>query len=110
MGQVLQTVLATSYHGAASAGLCLVPSYCLCHLPLPALDFLAPWLQLLPLHGLPPLWQMTVISPLWKQKGTPSDPATYRGLSALHPLGKLLALSYLRYLDDKTHCQGWLAK
>ena len=51
-----------------------------------------------------------MISPVWKQKGTPSDPATYRGLSVLHPLGKLLALSYLRRLDDETHCHGWLAK
>ena len=48
MGQELQTVLDTSYRGAASAGLCPVPSYCLRHLPLPALDVLAPWLQLLP--------------------------------------------------------------
>ena len=51
-----------------------------------------------------------MISPVWKQKGTPSDPATYRGLSVLHLLGKLLALSYLRRLDDETHCRGWLAK
>ena len=48
MGQELQTVLDTSYRGAVSAGLCQVPSYCLRHLPLPALDVLAPWLQLLP--------------------------------------------------------------
>ena len=47
-GQELQTILDTRYRGAASAGLCPVPSYCLCHLPLPALDMLAPWLQLLP--------------------------------------------------------------
>ena len=47
-GQELQTILDTRYRGAASAGLCPVPSYCLRHLPLPALDVLAPWLQLLP--------------------------------------------------------------
>ena len=51
-----------------------------------------------------------MISPVWKQKGTPSDPATYRGLLVLHPLRKLLALSYLRCLDDETHCHGWLPK
>ena len=48
MGQELQTILDTHYRGAASAGLCPVPSHCLCHLPLPVLDMLAPWLQLLP--------------------------------------------------------------
>ena len=48
MVQELQTILDTCYRGVASTGLCPVPSYCLCHLPLPALDVLAPWLQLLP--------------------------------------------------------------
>ena len=42
MGQELQTILDTRYQGAASAGLCLVPSHCLRHLPLPALKVLAP--------------------------------------------------------------------
>ena len=56
MGQELQTILDTRYRGAASAGLCPVPSHCLHHLPLPALEVLAPWLQLLPQRGLPPLW------------------------------------------------------
>ena len=51
-----------------------------------------------------------MISPVWKHKGNPSDPATYRGLSVLHPLGKLLALSYLHRLDEATHRQGWLAE
>ena len=43
-GQELRTILDTRYRGAASAGLCPVPSQCLHHLPLPALDVLAPWL------------------------------------------------------------------
>ena len=34
----------------------------------------------------------------------------YRGLLVLHPLGKLLALSYLHRLDAETHSQGWLAE
>ena len=51
-----------------------------------------------------------MISPVWKHKGTPSDPATYRGLSVLHPLGKLLALCYLHRLDEATHHRGWLAE
>ena len=51
-----------------------------------------------------------MISLVWKEKGTPSDPTTYQGLSVLHPLGKLLALSYLHHLDDETHCQCWLAE
>ena len=53
VGLELQTILDTHYQGAASAGLCLVPLYCLHHLTLPALNVLAPWLQLLPQHGLP---------------------------------------------------------
>ena len=52
-GQKLQTILDSYYQGAASAGLCPAPSYCLCHLPLPALYMLALWLQPLPQHGLP---------------------------------------------------------
>ena len=51
-----------------------------------------------------------MISPVWKQKGAPSDPAMYRGLSVLHPLGKLLALSYLHRLDAETHRHRWLAE
>ena len=47
-GRELQTILDTHYQGAASAGLCPVPSHCLRHLPLPVLDMLALWLQLLP--------------------------------------------------------------
>ena len=53
---------------------------------------------------------MTVISPVWKHKGSPLDPITYRGLLVLHPLGKLLALSYLHHLDKETHHRGWLAE
>ena len=51
-----------------------------------------------------------MISPVWKHKGTPSDPAKYRGLSVLHLLGKLLALCYLHRLDEETHHRGWLAE
>ena len=51
-----------------------------------------------------------MISPVWKHKGTPSDPATYRGLSVLHPMGKLLALCYLHRLDEETHPRSWLAE
>ena len=43
-GQELQTILDTHYQGAASTGLCPVPSYCLCHLPLPVLEMLVTWL------------------------------------------------------------------
>ena len=51
-----------------------------------------------------------MISPVWKHKGSPLDPTMYRGQSVLHPLGKLLALSYLHRLDAETHCPGWLAE
>ena len=56
IGQELQTILDTGYRGAASAGLCPVPSHCLHHLPLPALEVLALLLQLFPQRGLPLLW------------------------------------------------------
>ena len=51
-----------------------------------------------------------MISPVWRHKGSPSDPTIYRGLSVLHPLRKLLALSYLHYLDEETHRHGRLAE
>ena len=79
-------------------------------MPLPALNVLAPWLQLLPQCGLLLLWQITVISPVWKQKGTPLDPAIYWELTVLHPLRKLLALSYLHCPDADTHCHSWLVE
>ena len=44
MGLELQTILNTHYQGAASSSPCPVPSYCLCHWPLPALNMLAPWI------------------------------------------------------------------
>ena len=65
---------------------------------------------MLPLSGLPSLWQTTVISPVWKQKGAPPDPEINWGFSILHPLGKLLALSYLYLLDAEMHRPGWLAE
>ena len=34
----------------------------------------------------------------------------YWELSVLHPLGKLLALSYLHRLAVETHSRGWLAE
>ena len=34
----------------------------------------------------------------------------YWGLSVLHLMEKLLALSYLSHLDAKTHHYGWLAE
>ena len=46
---------------------------------------------------------------MWKHKGSSSDPTIYWGLLVLHPLGKLLAFSYLHRLDEETH-QGWLAE
>ena len=62
----MQTILDTCYRGVASAGLCLVPLYCLCHLPLPAHDMLVPWLQMLPQCALLSLWKTTVIGLVWK--------------------------------------------
>ena len=62
------------------------------------------------MRGLPELWQTTVISPVWKQKGSPTDPSRYRGLSVLHPLGKLLSLALLQRLDVATHEHDWLAE
>ena len=65
---------------------------------------------MVPQQGLLPLWQTTVISPVWKQKGTPSDPTTYQGLPVLHLLGKLFAVNYLSHLDNETHSRHWLAE
>ena len=110
MGLELLTILNTHCPGATSAGLYPVSSYCFCYLPLPALNMLTPWLQLLPQCGLPILWQTTVISLAWMQKCPSSEPSIYQGLSVLHLVGKLLAISYLHCLDAETHYHGWLVK
>ena len=64
MGQELETILDTRYYGAARAGLCQVPSHCLYHLPLLAINMLEPWLQLLPQCRPLELWQIIMISPV----------------------------------------------
>ena len=51
-----------------------------------------------------------MISPVWNNNGFPLDLATYRGLLVLHPLGKLLALSYLHRLDEEPHHRDGLAE
>ena len=48
MVQELKTILDTQYWGAASTELCPATSHFLCHLPLPALNMLVPWVQMLP--------------------------------------------------------------
>ena len=51
-----------------------------------------------------------MISTVWKQKGTPWDPEMHWGLSVLHSLRKLLAVSYLYHLDEETYCHSWLVE
>ena len=48
--------------------------------------------------------------PCVEAQGSPLDPATHWGLLVLHPLGKLLALSYIYHLNEKTNHHSWLAK
>ena len=88
MGQELQTILDTRYRGAASAGLCLVPSYCLCHLPRLALDVLAPWLQMFPQQ-----WTTTVVvddhdQPCVEAQGYTFRPSYIPGALSPSPTGE----------------------
>lgn len=58
---------------------------------------------------MPSAWQTTVLSPQWKGKGAASDATTYRPISVMHPLAKLLALVLLRRLDAMAEPRGWRA-
>ena len=42
-------------------------------------------------HSYPKTFNTLIIMPLWKHKGSKDDPKTYRGISLIHPLGRLFA-------------------
>ena len=42
-------------------------------------------------HGYPKKLNTLLLLPLWKRKGDRNDPANYRGISLIHPLGRWFA-------------------
>ena len=50
-------------------------------------------------HGIPKAVNSMLIMPLYKRKGSKLDPDNYRGISLIHPLGKLLAALVLEKLE-----------
>lgn len=47
---------------------------------------------------------------MWKAKGDPTDPATYRPISVMHPMAKLYSLALLRRTDALAESSGWHAR
>ena len=50
-------------------------------------------------HGYPGKLNTLLMLPLWKHKGSHADPATYRGISLIHPLGRWFAKCVEQRLD-----------
>lgn len=86
----LQEVLHTKYRGGASSGLCPVPSQVIRHLAGKALPPMAAFLNNCLRNGRPPrAWRSLKLVPLFKNKGSPTDPDNYRALAVGHPVAKL---------------------
>ncbi len=78
------------FRGAASSGMCPLPSQVVKHLAGEALTPLARFLNLCIAGGTPPRsWRSIKMVPLFKHKGDRGDPDSYRGLAVGHPLAKL---------------------
>ena len=52
--------------------------------------------------GVPKVVNSMLIMPLYKRKGSKLDPDNYRGISLIHPVGKLLAALVLEKLEQHT--------
>ena len=46
---------------------------------------------------------------MWKGRGSPTDPGTYRPITVVHPIGKLLSLAILRRLETHPDAPQWRA-
>jgi hypothetical protein len=78
------------FKGAASSGMCPVPSQVVKHLAGAALTPLATFLTRCVAGGRPPLaWRCLKMVPIYKNRGDRGDPDNYRGLAVGHPLAKL---------------------
>ena len=49
---------------------------------------------------MPKVVNSMLIMPLYKRKGSKLDPDNYRGISLIHPVGKLLAALVLEKLEQ----------
>ena len=50
-------------------------------------------------RGVPKVVNAMLVMPLYKRKGSKLDPDNYRGISLIHPVGKLLAALVLGKLE-----------
>ncbi len=98
------------FRGAASSGMCPLPSQVIKHLAGEALTPLARFLNLCIASGTPPLaWRTLKLVPLYKSKGDRGDPDNYRGLAVGHPLAKLamgIVNQRLQTLADDAHLRA----
>jgi hypothetical protein len=86
----LADVLARSFKGNVSSGMCPLPSQVVKHMAGDALEPLAAFLNQCVKAGRPPTtWRQLKLVPLYKKEGDPSDPDNYRALAVGHPLAKL---------------------
>lgn len=60
--------------------------------------------------GLPAKLNAMLFMPLYKQRGNLSDPDNYRGISLIHPLGKVCAMVLLRKLEHAARTQDLHAR
>jgi hypothetical protein len=78
------------FRGAASSGICPLPSQVVKHISGDALTPLADFLNKCLTGGKPPkAWRSLKLVPLYKNRGGRGDPNNYRGLAVGHPLAKL---------------------
>ena len=103
----LQQVLDMYFHSGALSRLCNLPSQNVHFLPPLAVVILAPWLSMLPGHGLPTSWWATTLMPVRKGQGSPSNAAMHHGISVLYPMAKLFLLCLLGCLDHVAESLGW---
>ena len=61
-------------------------------------------------HGVPAELNAMLYMPLFKGKGSRKDPDGYRGISLIHPLGKLLSMIVLQRLEDDAEALSLRAK
>lgn len=83
-----------------SAGNCSYPiDFAKCHKDGKFYDALTVLCSALLNSGIPNSLNSMLIMPLYKSKGSKLDPNNYRGISLIHPLGKLLAAIVLGKLE-----------
>ena len=61
-------------------------------------------------RGVPAELNAMLYMPLFKGKGSRKDPDGYRGISLIHPLGKMLSMIVLQRLEEDAEALSLRAK